>query len=96
MAGSKSVFASPLEKINPMGANPEGGLGRPRGQGFKGLDILRVSKLTGQGNGSTLPSISWGDMITAPGSRPGETTIAESASGNCEFALLSTRPFFLP
>ncbi|KAM0893792.1 hypothetical protein ACQ4PT_024894 [Festuca glaucescens] len=80
--GSKSVFASPLEKINPMGANPEGGLGRPRGQGFKGLDILRVSKLTGQGNGSTLPSISWGDMITAPGCRPGETTIAESASGN--------------
>uniref|UniRef100_A0ACD5ZGB9 Uncharacterized protein n=1 Tax=Avena sativa TaxID=4498 RepID=A0ACD5ZGB9_AVESA len=81
--GSKSVFASPLEK---MGANPEGGLERPGGQGFKGLDILRVGKLMGQGNGSTSPSLSWGDMITTPGSRVGSsargTSIAETASGN--------------
>ena len=87
MAGSKSVFASPLEKIHPMGANPEGGLERPGGQGFGGLDILRVDKLMGQGNGSTSPSISWGDMIAAPGSRLGSS---ETASGNCEFSLLST------
>ncbi|CAM0958839.1 unnamed protein product [Alopecurus aequalis] len=73
--GSKSVFASPLEKIHPIGANPEGGLERPGGQGFGGLDILRVDRLMGQGTGSTLPSISWGDMIAAPGSR-------ETASGN--------------
>ena len=97
MAGSKSNFASPLEKIHPMGANPESSLERPGGQGFGGLDILRVGKLMGQGNGSTSPSISWGDMITTPGSRlgssAGETSIAEAASGNCEFSLLSTRFF---
>ncbi|KAM0907159.1 hypothetical protein ACQ4PT_016307 [Festuca glaucescens] len=84
--GSNSAFASPLEKIHPMEANPEGSLERPGGQGFGGLDILRVGKLTGQGNGLTLPSISWGDMITTPGSRLGssarETAIAETASGN--------------
>lgn len=84
--GSKSVFASPLEKIHPMGANPEGGLERPGGQGFKGLDILRIGKLTGQGNGSTLPSMSWGDMITTPGSRLGSSTremaTSETATGN--------------
>jgi hypothetical protein len=98
MAGSKSVFSSPLEKIHTMGANPESGLECPGGQGFKGLDILRVGKLMGQGNGSTtLPSMSWGDVITTPGSRLGssarETALAETASSNCEFALLSTRSF---
>jgi hypothetical protein len=97
MAGSNSAFASQLEKIHPMGANPEGGLERSGGQGFGGLDILRVGKLTGQGNGLTLPSMSWGGMITTPGSRLGssarETDIAETASSNREFALLSTIHF---
>ncbi|VAH12063.1 unnamed protein product [Triticum turgidum subsp. durum] len=84
--GSKPAFASPLEKIHPMGANPEGGLEQTGGQVFKGLDALRVSKAMGQGNASTSPSASWGDMLTTPGSRFGlsarEAAIAETASGN--------------
>lgn len=89
MAGSKPVFASPLEKIHPMGANPEGSLEQTGGQVFKGLDALRVSKAMGQGNASSSPSVSWGDMLTPPGSRFGlsarEAAIAETTSGNCEF-----------
>ena len=103
MAGSKPAFASPLEKIHPMGANPEGGLEQTGGQVFKGLDALRVSKAMGQGNASTSPSASWGDMLTTPGSRFGlsarEAAIAETASGNCEFLcsqlLLLFAPFLL-
>lgn len=89
MAGSKTVFASPLEKIHPMGANPEGSLEHTGGQVFKGLDALRDSRAMGQGNASTSPSVSWGDMLTAPGSRfdlsTRETAIAEIAGGNCKF-----------
>lgn len=84
--GSKPVFASPLEKIHPMGANPEGSLEQTGGQVFKGLDALRVSKAMGQGNASSSPSVSWGDMLTTPGSRFGlsarEAAIAETTSGN--------------
>lgn len=83
--GSKSDFASTLEKVHPTGANPEGSLEHPGGEVFKGLDILSLSKLMGQGNASSLPSISWDDILTTPVSRLGlstrETAIAETASG---------------
>lgn len=72
--GSKPAFASPLEKVHPMGANPDGGLEHPGGRAFKGLDILSLSNLMGQENASSLPSISWGDILTSPRSRLGLST----------------------
>ena len=35
MSGSKSAFASPLDKVHSMGANPVGGLEHPRGQALR-------------------------------------------------------------
>ncbi|KAL6619872.1 hypothetical protein ACP70R_035011 [Stipagrostis hirtigluma subsp. patula] len=72
--GSKSVFASPLEKVHPMGVNPGGGLEHQGGQAFKGqLDTL--SNLTGQEqNASILPSISWDDVLSSSKSTLGMST----------------------
>lgn len=72
MSGSKSVFASPLEKIHPMVLNPAGGLEYPGGQAFKGqLGMFNLSNLVGQeGSTSNAPSISWDD-VSGPRSRLG-------------------------
>uniref|UniRef100_A0A0D9ZT20 RRM domain-containing protein n=1 Tax=Oryza glumipatula TaxID=40148 RepID=A0A0D9ZT20_9ORYZ len=72
--GSKSVFASPLEKIQPNGANHAGGPETPGGQAFKGLDILSLSNLMRQENASGSPSLSWGEILTNPISRLGLST----------------------
>uniref|UniRef100_A0A0D9WBR0 RRM domain-containing protein n=1 Tax=Leersia perrieri TaxID=77586 RepID=A0A0D9WBR0_9ORYZ len=72
--GSKSVFASPLEKIHPNGENHAGGLETPVGQAFKSLDMLSLSNLMGQENASNSPSISWGEILTNPISRLGLST----------------------
>jgi hypothetical protein len=74
MAGSKSVFASPLEKIQPNGANHAGDPETPGGQAFKGLDILSLSNLMRQENASGSPSLSWGEILTNPISRLGLST----------------------
>ncbi|KAL5202768.1 hypothetical protein ABZP36_013720 [Zizania latifolia] len=68
--GNKSVFASPLEKVQSNGANHAGGLESPgANQAFKGLDMLSLSNLMGQENASSSPSISWCDILTSPRSR---------------------------
>ncbi|KAF8724786.1 hypothetical protein HU200_020720 [Digitaria exilis] len=74
--GSKSAIASPLDKVHPMGANPTGGLEHARGQAFKGqLDMLSLSNLMGQEeNASSLPSISWGDILGSSRSGLGSST----------------------
>lgn len=76
MSGSKSAIASPLDKVHPMGANPTGGLEHARGQAFKGqLDMLSLSNLMGQEeNASSLPSISWGDILGSSRSGLGSST----------------------
>nr|CAB3460493.1 unnamed protein product [Digitaria exilis] len=74
--GSKSAIASPLDKVHPMGANPTGGLEHARGQAFNGqLDMLSLSNLMGQEeNASSLPSISWGDILGSSRSGLGSST----------------------
>jgi len=74
--GSKSAFASPLDKVHSMGANPVGGLEHPRGQAFKGqLDMLSLGSLMGQEeNTSSLPSISWDDILGSSRSSLGSYT----------------------
>ncbi|CAN6331707.1 unnamed protein product [Urochloa humidicola] len=74
--GGKSAFASSLDKVHPMGANPVGGLEHPRGQAFKGqLDMLSLSNLMGQEeNASSLPSLSWGDILSSTRSSIGSST----------------------
>ncbi|TVU18435.1 hypothetical protein EJB05_34536 [Eragrostis curvula] len=81
--GSKSAFASPLEKIHPMGVNPVGGLEHPGGQAFKGqLDMLNFRNLVGQeDNTSNLPSISWGDVLSSSRSRLGMSTAFVEPNG---------------
>ncbi|CAN6345567.1 unnamed protein product, partial [Urochloa humidicola] len=74
--GGKSAFASSLDKVHPMGANPVGGLEHPRGQAFKGqLDMLSLSSLMGQEeNASSLPSLSWEDILGSTRSSIGSST----------------------
>ena len=76
MSGSKSAFASPLDKVHSMGANPVGGFEHPRGQAFKGqLDMLSLGSLMGQEeNTSSLPSISWDDILGSSRSSLGSST----------------------
>jgi len=76
MSGSKSAFASPLDKVHSMGANTVSGLEHPRGQAFKGqLDMLSLGSLMGQEeNTSSLPSISWDDILGSSRSSLGSST----------------------
>ncbi|GJN36414.1 hypothetical protein PR202_gb25272 [Eleusine coracana subsp. coracana] len=83
--GSKSVFASPLEKIHPTVVNPAGGLDHPGDQAFKGqLDVLDHSNVVGQENNtSNLGSISWGDVFSSSRSRLGmSAAFLEPAAAN--------------
>ncbi|GJN36417.1 hypothetical protein PR202_gb25276 [Eleusine coracana subsp. coracana] len=85
MSGSKSVFASPLEKIHPTVVNPAGGLDHPGDQAFKGqLDVLDHSNVVGQENNtSNLGSISWGDVFSSSRSRLGmSAAFLEPAAAN--------------
>ncbi|KAJ1255167.1 hypothetical protein BS78_K283400 [Paspalum vaginatum] len=63
--GRKPVPTSPFDKAHHTGASPAGFLEPQRGQAFKGqLDMLSLSNLMGQQQStSSIPSISWGDVL---------------------------------
>lgn len=89
MSGCNPIFTSSLDKVNPMGSCPAGGLEQQRGQAFKGqLGMLNLGNLVGeQENAPGIPSISWGDVLSSSrsslGLSTGGTAFLEPNTADC-------------